>query len=360
MDSRVHYSMRNWGCRIRDVLFHDIRTVIVENELVRLAVLAGKGTDIVELNYKPRDLDFAWLTPRGVKAPTSKQTESPSSAASFLDSYPGGWQEVFPNGGAASAVAGAEFGVHGELYALPWTIDVIEDREEAIAVRFSVRSRKTPCLIQKTLRMEAGTAGFRLEERLVNESPVDIPCMWGHHITFGQPFLRAGCRIRVPDGLMVVPHPVPIAPSGRRLKEPAPFPWPMALGADDETTDFSLIPERGTKSDQFYLHGFSDANGWYEVVDGGRAVGARIAWDATVMPYLWYWQEFGSHLGYPWYGRSYNIGLEPFSSYPNTGLEDAIDNGSALRLAPGEDRSFWLTMSILDETNQLGTPLLAG
>ncbi len=52
--------------------------------------------------------------------------------------------------------------------------------------------------------------------------------------------------------------------------------------------------------------------------------------------YLWYWQMFSGGAGYPWWGRTYTIGLEPFTSYPNLGLEEAIRNGSALKLGAGE------------------------
>ena len=64
------------------------------------------------------------------------------------------------------------------------------------------------------------------------------------------------------------------------------------------------------------------------------------------MPYLWYWQEFGASEGYPWYGRHYNIGLEPFSSYPTDGLAEAVANGSALVWRPRAQRRFALRASV--------------
>jgi hypothetical protein len=42
-------------------------------------------------------------------------------------------------------------------------------------------------------------------------------------------------------------------------------------------------------------------------------------WDGDVMPYLWFWQEYGGTTGWPWCGRHWNVGLEPFSSYPTDG-----------------------------------------
>lgn len=103
---------RNWGARIRDVEYQGMRLVILENELLRVGVLAGKGTDIVELNYKPRDLDFVWLAPGGVRNPAASGGMYRDPLATFVETYPGGWQEVFPNGGAPSTHAGAQFGQH--------------------------------------------------------------------------------------------------------------------------------------------------------------------------------------------------------------------------------------------------------
>jgi hypothetical protein len=88
--------------------------------------------------------------------------------------------------------------------------------------------------------------------------------------------------------------------------------------------------------------------GWYELVHPGKGIGIRIEWDTEVMPYVWYWMEFGASEGYPWYGRLYTIGLEPFSSYPTNGLPDAIENGSALSFSPREQRAFWLRATIFE------------
>jgi hypothetical protein len=78
----------------------------------------------------------------------------------------------------------------------------------------------------------------------------------------------------------------------------------------------------------------------------------RVEWDAATMPYLWYWQEYGASEGYPWYGRHYNIGLEPFSSYPTNGLAEAVENGSALTFGPREKRHFWLRAGIVEVGEQ--------
>ena len=50
---------------------------------------------------------------------------------------------------------------------------------------------------------------------------------------------------------------------------------------------------------------------------------------------MWYWQSFGGFKGYPFYSTTYNIGLEPQSSYPQ-GIENAIKNKTNLKLEPSK------------------------
>lgn len=346
----LHRPQRNWGCRIHDTQLAGIRTIVLENETIRISFLAGKGTDLVEFNYKPRDLDFAWLAPGSIRNPASMHSTSPDPLATFLDSYPGGWQEVFPNAGAPSIHAGAHYGQHGEVFALPWDVEIIDDAEQSVAVRFSVRGQKIPGRITKTIRLTGSEPLLEIHETLINESPVSIDAMWGHHITFGKPFLKPGHRITLPDSVIAQPHDVDVGPSGRRVASDDAFAWPLGTGADDTPVDFSVIPDPGTPSELFYISGFPGGIGWYEIVDPSPNLGMRVEWDAGTMPYLWYWQEFGATTGYPWYGRTYNVGLEPSSSYPTNGLPDAVANGSALMLGPGETREFWLRAQVVAPT----------
>jgi hypothetical protein len=53
---------RNWGTRVLEYRYRGMRVVFLENELLRVRVLAAKGADVFEFNYKPRDMDFVWLT----------------------------------------------------------------------------------------------------------------------------------------------------------------------------------------------------------------------------------------------------------------------------------------------------------
>jgi hypothetical protein len=299
-----------------------MRAVVLENELLRVTVLVDKGTDVVEFLAKRHDMDFVWWSADGLRAPSG----------GFLDHYEGGWQEVMPNGGAPSRHRGADFGQHDEVAGLRWDHSVEADREDEIAVRFAVRTVRVPLRLEKVMRLRSGEAVLYIEEELTNESPVPVDAMWGHHITFGAPFARAGSRVLLPPGLETVWHPVPINPSGSRRSP---------------SDDLSVLPPPGTPSDLCYLTGFGDV-GSYEVA--GSELGLRVEWDAGVLPWLWYWQEFGAWTDHPWYGRHYNIGLEPFSSRPTDGLATAVANGTALTVPPHGTLGLWLRATVIERS----------
>lgn len=345
MSLGIYRPQRNWGTRIREVTYHGMRLIELENESLRIGVLAGKGADVVEFNYKRQDLDFAWLTAGGVRNPHDHLSTNPDPIATFTDAYPGCWQEVFPNGGVPSTFEGAHFGQHGEVSLLPWDVAISEDSERSVTVTFTVRTQKTPYLVAKTLRLVAGDPALHVEETITNESDVSVRAMWGHHLAFGRPFLDERCRIRVPDGLTVFTHP---GQGERRVVEGGRWPWPLAEGMHGGQVDLSQLPSRGEVSEMLYLEGFRDA-AWYEIAHPGKGVTFRVEWDPAVMPFLWYWMEFGGGGGYPWYGRHYNIGLEPFSSWSPGGLAAAVENGTALRFAPREEKRFWLRCRVTED-----------
>lgn len=327
---------RNWRCRIHEITLAGLRAIVLENELLRVTVLADKGGDVVEFCYKPRDLDFAWLAPRGLRDPRDVAGGAADDAALFHDQYEGGWQEIFPNGGAPSTYRGAALAQHGEVAGLPWDAVIVDDDPDQVAVRLTVRTRRFPFQLAKTFRLTSGEPTLVIEEKLRNESGVDLDAMWGHHIVFGAPFLRPGAKIRMPEGVRVIPHETAINPPERRVREAGPWPVP------DGTTDLSVVPEPGTPSDIVYLTGFPE--GWYEIADT-----LRVEWDAEVLPYVWMWQELGAWRDYPWWGEAYVVGLEPFSSFPTNGLAEAVENGSALRVPAGGNRTLSLRATVLEE-----------
>lgn len=342
MSEAAYRPQRNWGARILEHTVNGMRLVILENELLRVGILAGKGTDMLEINYKPRDLDLIWLTPGGIRNPVAHATTAPDSRGAFDEIYLGGWQEMFPHAAGAENIDGTPHRYHGEVHSLPWDVEIVEDTPDACAVTFRVRMSTSPCLIEKTIRIESGKPGFRIDEVVTNDSPVPSTVEWGHHITFGAPYLGPGSRIEMPDGITA--HALPGRnDSERRVGEAGSFPWPIAPATG---VDMRILPERGSIGEMLFLTGFDPDNTWYEVTPESGTPTCRVSWDGATMPILWCWQEFGSTAGYPWFGRVYTIGLEPNNSMPTTGRGGEEDHGLILTLGPGETRSFWLELNL--------------
>jgi len=331
----MHYQQeRTHGCRISDAwTYRGLRTAILENELLRVVVLIDKGADVYQLVHKPTDVDFLWRSPWGVRDPTRFLPTSGSPTSVWLDVYEGGWQTVLPAGGYPSSYAGAELGLHAEVNTMPWDAVVAEDTLERVGLRCWVRTYRMPFYVEKSFSLTKDSAVLDVEETVVNEGEEPVPCVWGQHIALGGDLLDEHCVIDLPGG-RIINHPEEFH-SNNRLKAGYEGPWPWSEGEDGGRIDMRLVPPRSARfNDQSY---FTDLpEGWYALTNRRLEVGFGLVFPKELFPYVWYWQMFGGGFGYPWYGRTYNIGLEPFTSYPNAGLQAAIENGTALTFQPGQ------------------------
>jgi hypothetical protein len=60
-----------------------------------------------------------------------------------------------------------------------------------------------------------------------------------------------------------------------------------------------------------------------------------MVWPIELFQAIWFWQVFGGALEQPWYGRTYNIALEPWTT-PDPTIAEAMEHGTQRVLAPGE------------------------
>jgi hypothetical protein len=322
---------RHFGARLHDYVLKGFRTIALENELVRVEVLADKGSDISGFLHKPTDTEFMWRREIGLRPAGLGSEPRGDDEFTFVDQYEGGWQECLPNGGESVRYKGARLPFHGELLTRPFEVEVVEDRPEVVSVRMSVRTLRTPFVLDKTFTLRAGVAVLEIDEKLTNLADEEIDIMWGHHPAFGPPFLDDSCRIDVPPCRATTERAEPWPDSDIVYAET--FDWPAAPLSAGGTRDLSIVP--GVKSkmaDWVRLEGFEE--GWYGVTNTGRGVGFGLRWEASHFRHLWYWHVYGGMQGFPWWGLNYNCALEPWTSWPDGGLLRAIDNGSALKVAP--------------------------
>ena len=127
---------------------------------------------------------------------------------------------------------------------------------------------------------------------------------------YNAPLLAPGTRLVLPAGI----NAVSVRDYYHRPRlAPAASAWPRVRAADGTMVDASVIPERGAPTRIAVLSGFTD--GWYELHHAsGRA--DRVTWDASAMPFLWLYGEFGATNAWPYHNRFYSLALQPMSRNP--------------------------------------------
>ena len=127
---------------------------------------------------------------------------------------------------------------------------------------------------------------------------------------YNAPLLTPGTRLVLPAGIKAVPV---LNYYRRPHVASAASAWPYMRAADGTTVDASVIPGRGAPTRIAILTGFTE--GWYELIHAnGRA--DRVMWDASKMPYLFVYGEFGGTDQEPFRDRFYTLALQPMSRNP--------------------------------------------
>lgn len=320
---------RNNGCRFMEFVWNGYKAVIMENELIRLEILVDKGTDIVEFLYKPKDIDFMWRSPIPLYNPSFVVT-SQAKSGNFIDYYPGGWQEIFPNGGRACEYKNAPMGMHGEVTLIPWKFTVCEDSVNKISILFYTETYRTPFKLFKKITLEKGSPFIEIEEEVVNNGAEEMDFMWGHHPAFGKPFISPDSIIKIKGANLKVS--AGDGKSKSNLKQGITK-WPFAEGKNGEKIDMSVCPSEEDKtSDMLFLSELEE--GRYEIFNTKLNISFFMEFPLNVFKYLWFWRIARGSFNWPWYGRTFNIALEPFSSIPI--LSEAIKENDQLKLDAGK------------------------
>lgn len=349
----LYYHFRNYSCRLNtNYYYENLRVAVLENEYLRISILIDKGTDIFEFLYKPKDIDFMWLSPWGIKNPSKYIPTIPSKDGNFMDFYEGGWQEILSNFGPAASYRDIQIGQHGEICLIPWQFEILEDSPSKISIKFNVRTYRTPFYIEKTLTLLADDPKLYIHEKLKNEGYVDMNVMWTHHPTFGGIFLDDSTVIDIAENkvkYVYKPKDKEIDIIDKNAK------WPIINGYDGKNVDFSKSPSstgNDQSIDELFLEDLKE--GWYAVTNTGKKVGFGLRWEKEIFPYLLIWRMYGkSSKMAPWWGRVSCMALEPCSSFSLTGLADAIKNKSAMKMEPQQEISTSLIASCYERDSRV-------
>lgn len=329
---------RSYGCRFSDELkYKNLDLLIMQNELLSMSVLVGKGTDIISLLYKPEDIEFMWISPKDFSSNSLVNLD-------FLETYLGGWQEIIPNGGPPGIYKGASYGQHDESPLLPWQYEIICDEPDCITAKFIINLKKAPLTLEKNIKILSGKPFIYINEKLINYSGETIEFMWGHHPCFGSPFLSEDCIIDFKaEKLISNAQSISSNPLVRPGSEGCLENFPSSDGKS--MVNLSKVLNKNAKvADLLYATGLKE--NYFRITNPKKKISIKFEFDLEVFKYLYYWLVYGGSDGYPWYNNTYSLAIEPWSSFPGLGIPETIRNKTALSIKPGQHIETWLTISI--------------
>ena len=73
--------------------------------------------------------------------------------------------------------------------------------------------------------------------------------------------------------------------------------------------------------------------GWYAITSPVLGLGIGMRWELRVFPYLLLWNVYRGFYNSPFFGRTYNLGMELYSAIPDN-LDEVIRLGRDIRLEP--------------------------
>ena len=109
----------------QESMYKDVFSIVLENDILRVVVLPEFGSKIASVVYKPLSQEILWQNP-GVEYRRSKYGDP------YLEGECSGFDEMFPTISRCAYESypwqGIEMPDHGEVWALPWTWDLKDDR----------------------------------------------------------------------------------------------------------------------------------------------------------------------------------------------------------------------------------------
>jgi hypothetical protein len=298
-----------------------------------LDVVPALGGTITSLARRTDAAELLWSTPWGLRAHGSPVLPG-TSEAQMVDSFPGGWSSVFPNGGDSANAHGVEWGYDGELRLTWLDWDLQED-----TLTLTGRLARSPFAVTKTITVDHDRV--RLGEKVGNVGRESVEVMWASKVTLGGALIGPDTVL---DCAASVVRPDPRFSSAADYEDL--MPWPRSYGQDSMINLRSMPGPTAGETRLAYLTDFTRP--WISVARPTNGLAVELTWDGDAWPYVWYSLEAGRQAGFPWYGAGYFLSLTPASSWPAHGLHDARRvSDSTVWMAPGGSRTSSIELVLL-------------
>jgi hypothetical protein len=277
------------------------------SELV-VIIDATYGADILSIKTADKDQEVLLQTPWVDRAEAVIKGEQRSiylePQAHWMEGYRGGWQMICPVAGPARVIHGAPVGFHGEAAISIWKVNNLE----TASARMQLDLFSLPIRIEREVYVNGNE--IEISDVITNLSNVELEFDYSSHPAFGGALLEGEVTIETSarkfhlDDEVVSPH----GSSG------STHDWPLIKGENGKVLDLSRLPSPPTQLGVFgWLSDFGNKK-WYRVKNIDKNISLELEWESEFLDFAWFWLEFNSNLGSPWFGNVRTFAIEPSST----------------------------------------------
>ena len=295
---------------------------------IRLVMLPDRGLDILKLEYK--GVNLSYLSKGGISSPEFYIPDGYGFLKNFFVGFltTCGLRHI----GAPCRVEDEDFGLHGVISNTPAEEVCASTRSNMISVSGTVREAeifKHNLLLRRSVEMPVGKDFFIIKNRIENIGYQKEQIMFMLHINFGYPFLSPHTEVVIPS-VSVEPRDDEAAKGLTNHNIVTP---PVA-GYKERVFFHNLSGNDSAAGGLVYgTTACSDSDNNVTAVIKNKELGfaVSLSFSKAAFPYLTQWNQFGC--------GDYVLGIEP-SSCKMIGRRDAIEQGTADYLMPGEYKDF--------------------
>lgn len=294
------------ACRIvQDWSYRGMRTVILENEFLKISILIDSGAKIFEFVHKPSDVDFVYHNPR-------VEYRTPVYGVNADNWWAGGIDEAIPTG-HASFYRGEEYPYLGEIWSLPWSCRIERQSDEEVSLKLWRPCVIAPLMVEKWITLRTEEKMARFHHKVTNLGQSRFEFLWGIHPGLS---INQKSRIDIPAEDVFVEESLP---NDRLGKRGTLYKWPYAINNLGNKFDMRKVqPATAQTSDLHYAIKLRD--GWLALTDTAKRIGFGLVFPKEIFRVIWMWLVYGG-----WRGL-YCAAVEPWTGYP-VRLDMAVKEG---------------------------------
>ncbi len=186
------------SCKITAGDIFGLSTVTLENELIRALIIAGKGAELLELEWKPLGVNCLYRSDVPFEAYSGRNLAE-NRLKSHTEMSLGGWMTVLPHRAKYKGIE-LEQGNGGIAATVPWEYAIALKEEKAVSVRFFVNLPLIPMRAEKTFTLRDSSGELIIDESVTFNGDGPILFTWTEHAVFGGNFVDENTVISPPSG----------------------------------------------------------------------------------------------------------------------------------------------------------------